>query len=318
MALTDRKPRAVRAAMGTPGCGLLHQRENFLPTVHGNVVAPEYAPRRRPASTDVDRSMSSLYTATCMFRTIAVASVVILTACGRWSFNVIDASGRDADAISMDADATGLDAITGLVAWYPMDNAPSSGIVVDGSGHHLDGVCTVGTCPGIASGKIDMAFEFDGISQHITVADDGRLQQTAGFTVTAWVKRSGGTATALSKPLASGVGASWELALTDTDVLFFNTDGIVESLIMAGQPLPLDMWSHIAISWDGAIKRLYVGGVETSSGTKSTVFDSTPLQIGADQEDGVTMSYFHGFLDEVRIYDRALTLAEIRQLYESR
>jgi hypothetical protein len=257
-----------------------------------------------------------------MFRAIAIASVVILTSCGRWSFDVVDAAGMDApgidaDAPGPDADAGGIAAITGLVAWYAMDVDPSAGSVMDGSPNHLDGRCTVGTCPGVVSGKIGMAYEFDGAKQHITVADDGRLQQTTGFTVMAWVRRSGGNMTAVSKPLASGGGASWELALTDTDVRFYNTDGNVEDYIM-GPPLPLDAWSHIAMSWDGAKKRLYLGGVETSSGTKSTIFDSTPLQIGADQEDGVTNGYFRGSLDEVRIYDHALTPGEIRQLYELR
>jgi hypothetical protein len=48
------------------------------------------------------------------------------------------------------------------------------------------------------------------------------------------------------------------------------------------------------------------------------LFDSTPLQIGADQEDGVTIQYFRGRLDELRIYDRALSLAEIQQVHELR
>jgi hypothetical protein len=258
-----------------------------------------------------------LYAAGRVNRSIAIACVTLI-ACGRVAFDARGTGGMDADVADVRvADASDASAITGLIAWYPMDDDPQSGTVRDLSPNHLDGACVTDKCPAVANGKIGAAFQFDGSTQHFVV-NDARLQQTTGFTATVWVMRSGSeAATALSKPLEHGVGASWELAFEHDGVRFYNTDGTVEDWI-EGQPLPIAQWSHIALSWDGTIRRLYVDGSEMASDAKSTIFDSTPLQIGNDREDGVDLTYFAGRLDELRIYDHALAAAEVRQIYESR
>lgn len=206
--------------------------------------------------------------------------------------------------------------IAGLVAWYPMDDDPTSGKLQDRSPNHLDGLCETDACAAVAAGRVGASLQFDGTHQRYTVNDDGRLQQNAGYTVTVWVMRSG-SGTALSKALATGVGASWELAADDIGVYFYSTDPDGEGSVSAS-PLTVDSWSHVAMSCGGGAKRLYVDGVEVASTSKSVLFDSTPLQIGADLEDGVTKQYFRGRLDELRIYERALSPAEIQQIYQLR
>ena len=246
-------------------------------------------------------------------RPIAIACIVSGTACGRLAFEATD--GRVADA-AIDTGGSDMNAIAGLVAWYPMDDDPTSGTLRDLSPNHLDGSCATDACPAVATGKLGTSFQFDGVHQRFAVTDDGRLQQTAGYTVTVWVMRAG-SGTALSKPLATGPGASWELAVDDAGVWFYSTDADGEGAI-SGPPLPLDLWSHVAMSCEGGAKRLYVDGSEVAFTSKSLRFDSTPLQIGADQEDGVVIQYFRGRLDELRIYDRALSPAEIQQIYQLR
>jgi hypothetical protein len=256
-----------------------------------------------------------------MLRPIAIACLVTASACGRVAFDVTDSRVADAavdtDLAEMqDPDVGDATAIPGLVAWYPMDDDPTSGKLLDRSPNHLDGTCATDACPAVATGKLGTSFQFDGVHQRFTVTDDGRLRQTAGYTVAVWVMRSG-SGTALSKPLATGPGASWELAVDDAGVWFYSTDGDGEGSI-SGPPLPLDSWSHVAMSCEAGAKRLYVDGAEVASTSKSLLFDSTPLQIGADQEDGVIIQYFRGRLDELQIYDRALSPAEIQQIYQLR
>jgi len=267
----------------------------------------------------MDRASVLLYAARRVLRPIAIACIVTATACGRVAFEATDGRAADAaiDTETTDAQDSGdSDAavIAGLVAWYPMDDDPTSGKMLDRSPNHLDGGCATDACPAVATGRLGTSFQFDGIHQRFTVADDGRLQQTAGYTVTVWVMRSG-SGTALSKPLATGPGASWELATDDAGVWFYSTDADGEGSI-SGPALPLDQWSHVAMSCERGAKRLYVDGSEVASTSKSMLFDSTPLQIGSDQEDGVTIQYFRGRLDELRIYDRALSPAEIQQIYK--
>ncbi len=71
--------------------------------------------------------------------------------------------------------------------------------------------------------------------------------------------------------------------------------------------LPLSRWVHLAGTYDGATMRLYIDGELAASATASgAVVPST-----ADLQIGAGYAWFRGDLDEVRIYDRALTLAEL-------
>lgn len=74
---------------------------------------------------------------------------------------------------------------------------------------------------------------------------------------------------------------------------------------------PVKRWSHLAVSYDGTALRLYVNGTQVSGRAISgTILKSTdPLWIGGNQPYG---EYFQGLIDEVRVYDRALSPADVR------
>ena len=67
--------------------------------------------------------------------------------------------------------------------------------------------------------------------------------------------------------------------------------------------LPVNTWTHLAVTYDGSTLRFYVNGVQTGilaqTGTMAT--STNPLQIGGDSLFG---QYFAGIIDEVRIYNR--------------
>jgi hypothetical protein len=74
--------------------------------------------------------------------------------------------------------------------------------------------------------------------------------------------------------------------------------------------LPLNAWSHLALTWDGATLRLFVGANQVASRTLTgTLVNSTgALRFGGN---GVWPEWFAGRIDEVRVYDRALTQNEL-------
>jgi hypothetical protein len=76
--------------------------------------------------------------------------------------------------------------------------------------------------------------------------------------------------------------------------------------------VPVHHWSHVALTYDGAILRLYVNGRQVSSRrtTGSIQTPGSPLWIGGNHPYG---EYFRGLIDEVRVYDRALAREEIRR-----
>jgi len=75
--------------------------------------------------------------------------------------------------------------------------------------------------------------------------------------------------------------------------------------------LTANTWTHLAATYDGATMRLYVNGVQVASRaqTGAIATSTNPLQIGGDSIYG---QYFAGRIDEVRIYNRALSAAQIQ------
>jgi hypothetical protein len=75
--------------------------------------------------------------------------------------------------------------------------------------------------------------------------------------------------------------------------------------------LPVNTWSHVAGTYDGTTLRLYVNGTQVTSKavTGSIVSSTGPLRIGGNSIWG---EYFRGRIDEVRIYNRALSAPEIQ------
>src|SRR5207248_1621486 len=75
--------------------------------------------------------------------------------------------------------------------------------------------------------------------------------------------------------------------------------------------LPVNSWSHVAVTYDGASLRLYVNGTQVASQaqTGNLITSTNPLQIGGDSTYG---QFFQGTIDEVRVYNVALTATQIQ------
>ncbi len=73
----------------------------------------------------------------------------------------------------------------------------------------------------------------------------------------------------------------------------------------------MNTWTHLAATYDGATLRLFVNGVQVASVARSGAIATSadPLQIGGDPIYG---QYFAGRIDEVRVYNTALTAAQIQ------
>jgi hypothetical protein len=75
--------------------------------------------------------------------------------------------------------------------------------------------------------------------------------------------------------------------------------------------VPLNTWTHLALTYDGATMRMFVNGVEVSSATASSTMAVTSgtLRIGGNSVWG---EYYRGLIDEVRVYNRPLSAGEIQ------
>ncbi|HEX8523847.1 MAG TPA: Ig-like domain-containing protein [Tepidisphaeraceae bacterium] len=196
-----------------------------------------------------------------------------------------------------------------LVAAWGFNEA-SGASVIDASGHNLTGTITNATR---VAGKFGSALSFNGTSSWVTVSSNALLDLTNGMTLEAWVYPTAGgdwrTVIMKQRPggLAYGMYAYGGAGMPPAG--YINKAGTDYSA-GGGSVLPLNTWSHLATTFDGSAIRLYVNGtlVGSTAVTGPITTSSDVLRIGGNS---VWNEFFQGSIDEVRVYGRALTGAEI-------
>jgi hypothetical protein len=243
------------------------------------------------------------------------ALLVLVAACGRYGFDAT--ANADSPAITADADTSG------LVAEWAMESVAGD-VVPDLTGHGHDAVCSTAamSCPTVTAGKHGNALRFDGVNDHLTVANAPDLETMTALTVTAWIwvdsVTAGQTGCFVNKPLGTGDANSWQSCMNGMQqVLFYSNTSIaagVDGLYTNPNSLPLAAWVHIAIRWDGTFKTIWVNGLDLIGDPSTLTFDSNDIVIGYDMDFGAPSVPFTGIVDEVRIYNRALSDSEIALL----
>ena len=169
-----------------------------------------------------------------------------------------------------------------------------------------------GRC-GRGSGRFGSALSFDGVNDWVTVPDANSLDLTTGMTLEAWVRPSvsGGWRTVVFKERPGGLVYS---LYSSTDTGRPSGEVLTSTGVETRGPaaLPTSTWSHLATTFDGSVLRLYVNGTLASSTTSAgSIATSTGvLRIGGNSVWG---EWFAGLIDEVRVYNRALSAAEVQQ-----
>jgi hypothetical protein len=197
----------------------------------------------------------------------------------------------------------------GLVAAYNFDESTGT-TAGDRSGNGNTG--TVSGATRTTSGRNGRALSFDGINDWVTIADANSLDLSNGLTLESWVYPTalGSTARAVLYKEATG---------TSRYALYANTSsrpgarvdvGGGRTAIGAAQ-LSLNTWTHIAATFDGVTLNLFVNGVAVSStpAAGSIAASTAALRIGGH---AVASEWFRGRIDDVRVYSRALSVAEIQ------
>ena len=162
-------------------------------------------------------------------------------------------------------------------------------------------------------GKENSALEFDGIDDWIEVYDSASLSPQDEITIAAWIRLpgKGGGPIIYKSP-----GYLLEIK---GDKIRFVLDGIhpgKASEIVGKTKLPPDIWVHIAATYDSNIMKVYLNTAVdgTSNWTSNIYVSSSNLMIARSD----TNAYFHGVIDELKIYNRALTDEEIKAHYEGK
>ncbi|MEW9549428.1 LamG-like jellyroll fold domain-containing protein [Nonomuraea sp. NPDC050783] len=197
----------------------------------------------------------------------------------------------------------------GLVAAYGM-NEGSGSAVADASGNGNHGTAT-GTS-WTASGRYGRALSFNGLTSWVNVPDSAGLRLTGGMTLEAWVRPSSVNAWRTVVMKRHSGGLAYALSAGAPDRLPHARVYTTAASDLAGAAeLPVNTWSHLAATYDGAALRLFVNGVQVSQRavTGDLRTDGSSLRIGGN---GLLNQVFSGQIDEVRVYGRALTPAQIQ------
>ena len=213
----------------------------------------------------------------------------------------------------------------GLIAYYPFN-----GNANDESGNNYDGDTTE-HAPELATdrfGNPNSAYSFDGVDDFIDVPFELELRLADPFTISTWIYVAENNALGshvLSKSASSQGHRNYSIELlTDRKVNFifhqYPNDTAVNLLHDA--PLSIGLWHQITALHEGTSIKLYIDNTMVESTTVSTpdvvttYLDSPQnLAIGRLNYNGPDPGHFFGLLDDIHIYNRALTVTEIDSLY---
>jgi hypothetical protein len=215
----------------------------------------------------------------------------------------------------------------GLVLHYAMETL-SQGKVADDSGNALDGqvIAGTGTQRLVTSlAGYGQALQLTGAQhQYVDVPRSSALDVDT-YTLSAWVRYTG-----VQNDQTLG---RWEV-LEKADAYWMNVR--VNGLIRVGgfyggcsgpnvwqyldstRAIPVLRWEHVASTYDGTWLRVFINGWPAGAKrvTGRTCVSSEPLAVGAKNNPakGLLEAFWDGRVDDVRIYNRALTSDEIREL----
>jgi hypothetical protein len=180
-------------------------------------------------------------------------------------------------------------------------------VVSDASGNGNNG--TISGATWTTSGKYGNALTFNGTNALVTINNAPSLQLTSAMTLEAWVYPT--TVSSAWRDVIYKGNDNYYLEGTSKNLSLPAMGGTFGNPIYGTGALIANSWAHLAATYDGAMMRLYVNGVQVSSRaqTGAIATSTNPLQIGGDSLYG---QYFAGRIDEVRIYNRALSVAEIQ------
>ncbi len=201
-----------------------------------------------------------------------------------------------------------------------------STIAYDRSGAGNDGTLTLGPVPAI--GKIGQSLNFDGSDDYVVVNDADSLDigDTDDLTLVGWFYRDTFTTDDVlmakrNTTLAASAGYIAYLESASDKIYFEVSDGTDEYQLVSTATFTTAGWNHYAIVWDqdsAANSEIYVNGVADSAvdtGTIGSIGDLSNTRPFALGVTSLAAGSYDGKMDEMRMYKRALSAAEISSLY---
>lgn len=241
-------------------------------------------------------------------RVRAIAVAILIVGCTR-SQGEGEIDAGLADAVEMTPPA-------GLVSWFKLDGFG------DSSGHGFQIGVGGPLLDFFADGYHGAGCHLNGTSQYGVVAvgaGTANLDFKDGFTLAMWVRPERVPAdfeVIASRAWGDASESSFALAIDSTLRLRYDSQG--GASIVGATPLELGRWAYVALTFDGAMKRLFLDGVLDASGPPAVpvTWDHYYVLFGAREEPTVFDEGHHlrAALDDIMLFDRALDASELAAL----
>jgi hypothetical protein len=178
------------------------------------------------------------------------------------------------------------------------------------------------------SGIIGNASYFDGAGSYYIKAGHGSsLNATSTLTISAWIKHNaslsgvGSRGVIVQKGNFTGSNGYYLLRMDSNNHYLFGVYQAGWHYPTSASTIPPGSWHMITATWNGSVMRMYMDGVQdvnTLNYSGPITPSSIDLTMGRTADDtGDSTIYFKGSIDDVRIYNRALSAAEISAIYNA-
>lgn len=212
------------------------------------------------------------------------------------------------------------DITTGLVGYWKMDEANGgncSSTTIDSSGNNNTGTCV--SNPKYVAGKIGLgALNFNETTNYVNIGTPSNLNLTTNFSLCAWVYANDNTGSQqqiISKGY-DGINTQWQLAFTSGIMSFNSFSNPTVNGVNAITAMNFNVWQHWCGTYNGTWSIYFNGALNNTSGSAGPTSTVRSVNIGAvDVGTPPSIQIMSGFIDDARIYNRAITASDVLQLY---
>jgi len=206
----------------------------------------------------------------------------------------------------------------GLVSYFKLDDGGGT-VAVDSSGNGNDGILSgngVEWVPGRFGGAVSFATNVD--EAHVEFSTTG-MSVSAG-TISLWGY--------LTDPQAARTryffGHTTRPPYTNRIQIYLNSGSTALSVGLGDThakwtdtaPLALKTWHYVVLTWDNGKYVVYTNGAKTTEGTYTGLTALDPVANISDDDNPDEHEAFDGLLDEARFYNRAITAAEVKEIFQ--
>ena len=211
-------------------------------------------------------------------------------------------------------------------ASWPMDEA-SGTTVNDQSGNNNNGTMNgTNASTNVIAGKFNNARNFNGSDNYFDAGNPASLQISSALSLEAWVKFAN-TSACYPRIISKFTNYPWngyelltDCTGTNTPYLQLGNNGTLTN-VNSNSGLSANVWHHLVATYDGSTEKIYVDGVLTGTNSSAanaiSVNGANSVNVEVGRFAGAAQQYFPGSIDEARIYNRALTAAEVTDLYNN-